>query len=79
MYYFNFLNLGGKDITYSFWTKFSNSGYSDIAPPLPSNYLFLPPSGKFMNQLPFYSFKHACYIFVKHIFILVAYEKKNGT
>ena len=58
MYYFNFLNLEGKDITYIFWTKFSNSGYSDIAPPLPSNYLFWPPSGKFMNQLSFYSYKH---------------------
>ena len=45
-------------MTYSFWIKFSNSGYSDIAPPLPSNYLFLPPSGKFMNQVPFYSYKH---------------------
>ena len=45
-------------MTYSFWTKFSNSGYSDIAPPLPSNYLSLPPSGKFMNQVPFYSYKH---------------------
>ena len=64
-------------MTYVFWTKFSDSGYSDIAPPLPSNYLFWPPSGKFMNQLSFYSFKHACYIFVKRIFIHVVYGQKK--
>ena len=65
------------DMTYSFWTKFGNSGCNDSAPSIIPIFVSIWKIHESIAILLIQALEHACYIFVKRIFILVEYGQKK--